>query len=738
VHGISPIGRSNNLLSGSGAYRTPEDAISSSSIEYDELGQVIGRRGQNGQYIRYRYDANGNVIKIIDSQNKETLLGYDARNRRIKMTDAKGGVTAMTYDVGDRLKQVTDPRGKVTTFVNDGFGDLWETSSPDAGTTRYSYDVLGNPSLMVRNGIQTIYEHDGLGRLKLVTAAGSSLHYLYDGCANGKGLLCQISGSTGSVSYTYTPEGLPATQTNVMPDGGSASVGHSYDGLGRLTGISYPDGTSVGYGYTAGRPTTMTVTVAGTTTTVVSDARYLPFSGPAGWSYGNGLNRTYSYDGDRRIVGVATGTATGIWQSLTYAYDNLNRIIAITNGVNADLTHGFGYDELSRITSVQTAGVTHAFEYDANGNRTVEVRNGVSSNYEISPEGNRLLGVAGGTPKSFSYDLVGNVVNDGSNSYTYDSFNRMTSVLANGTLTNYVLNGLGERIYKETAGVKQWFVYGPMNSLLAEHKSGQGWSSYAYFNGEPVAMIRGGVVNYIHGDYLGRPEIVTNGTRTVIWRAENAAFGRTVTIDAIGGLNIGFPGQYHDAETGNWNNGYRDYDDRLGRYIQSDPIGLDGGMNTYVYAGGNPISFVDPLGLQATVGPGIPVGGMPRASDACTDAALADSILNLTPGIGAIKAFSEEPNSLDTMSGVMSTTTVMTEVGTRRADAASNARLQDLERWGRNRREQTALRTSIQANSGLNKFLRGIGRNLGILSLGIEAAKFSEAAEKCWCKARGK
>lgn len=63
-------------------------------------------------------------------------------------------------------------------------------------------------------------------------------------------------------------------------------------------------------------------------------------------------------------------------------------------------------------------------------------------------------------------------------------------------------------------------------------------------------------------------------------------------------LNLGFPGQYYDAETAAWNNGFRDYSSVLGRYIESDPIGLGGGINSYAYASANPILSIDPNGTN--------------------------------------------------------------------------------------------------------------------------------------------
>jgi RHS repeat-associated protein len=108
---------------------------------------------------------------------------------------------------------------------------------------------------------------------------------------------------------------------------------------------------------------------------------------------------------------------------------------------------------------------------------------------------------------------------------------------------------------------------------------------------------------FIHNDHLGTPKRLTDTQGQVVWSLQTTPFGE-IYEEIANGITLlnGFPGQYRDSETGLSYNYYRDYDPSIGRYIQSDPIGLGGGLNTYGYVGGDPISKVDPIGLyESTV-----------------------------------------------------------------------------------------------------------------------------------------
>ena len=102
---------------------------------------------------------------------------------------------------------------------------------------------------------------------------------------------------------------------------------------------------------------------------------------------------------------------------------------------------------------------------------------------------------------------------------------------------------------------------------------------------------------YVHADHLGSPQAMTDDAQQEVWRIDTRPFGEVEALTWTVENNQRFPGQYADAESGYSQNWFRDYEPALGRYLQSDPIGLAGGINTFAYVGGNPINLVDVYGL---------------------------------------------------------------------------------------------------------------------------------------------
>jgi RHS repeat-associated protein len=134
----------------------------------------------------------------------------------------------------------------------------------------------------------------------------------------------------------------------------------------------------------------------------------------------------------------------------------------------------------------------------------------------------------------------------------------------------------------------------------------------------PDAANPGGapIAYFIHADHIDTPRVVVDRSNSVRWRWLAEPFGATAAETNPSGLgafafNLRFPGQYLDQESGLHYNYFRDYDASVGRYVQSDPVGLAGGINTYAYVEGDPLSGIDPQGLM---GRGIPNYSGPSTS----------------------------------------------------------------------------------------------------------------------------
>jgi RHS repeat-associated protein len=212
---------------------------------------------------------------------------------------------------------------------------------------------------------------------------------------------------------------------------------------------------------------------------------------------------------------------------------------------------------------------------------------------------------------------------------SHDVFIKWLQPDGEGSSTNYNVRVSGESTHRIIVQHDQhsrgdWvflgnFDFAPAGSSLSQYVSLTGFdnrfgSEGSYLEADAVKIVPTIVpdgyldLKYIHNDHLGTPQIATDGSGQIVWSASYKPFGEaTVDEDPDGdgtdySLNIRFPGQYHDAESGLHYNYFRDYDPNVGRYIESDPIGLRGALNTFTYVGSDPINAIDPSGLVKLYG----------------------------------------------------------------------------------------------------------------------------------------
>ena len=242
---------------------------------------------------------------------------------------------------------------------------------------------------------------------------------------------------------------------------------------------------------------------------------------------------------------------------------------------------------------------SQVMSYDANGNRSSINESGTLYSYNNQANSNRLLSTAGPSARTYSYDAVGNVIGDGTYSYGYDDRGRLVDV---DNAISYRHNGLGQRVEKDDGTDTRLFVYDDAGNLIGEYDdNGVAIVEHVWFAGAPVAILEGSNAFYVHTDHLGTPRTITDGNNA-IWRWQSDPFGSTMADEDPDGdgnpleYNLRFPGQYYDDETGLHYNYYRTYDPSTGRYLESDPIGLLGGLNTYGYGYQNPSRYTDPTG----------------------------------------------------------------------------------------------------------------------------------------------
>ena len=577
-----------------------------STTTYDAQDNVTSVTDLRGLVTQYKYDGLGNRIEQISPDTKTTqYTSHDGNGNLLTMVDASLQITTYIYDALSRLDAVTYADGSTVDYIYDaGINALGRLSSiayanitgTQTGSSAWSYDIYGRTLSKTETintvALTTTYQyHVSTGQLiNMTTTGGHAVAYSY---LNGKLNSINVDNQSILSAMTYDPFG-PATS---WLWGNGALSQRNYNQDGQLD--TYTLGNNIhDINYTlSGNVQNITNL---TTATVPQTFNYDDLHRLKEYNNVTG-NKSYNYDTNSNRIGLTDIATT---QSDTYVIDPVsNKLTSITGMTNAT----YGYNTNGNIIH---DGI-HSFEYDAS-NRLVSVDAGQAI-YQINALGQRVQKTL--TP-------LGNINGDG----TFDrtDINSLRKYIRQGgsyvagydcnqdkVLNKDDLRCLRERIQYQNKNPDApvdngitLYVYNEEGQLVAEHTdTGIAKQEVIYFGNMPVAVLENNLMNYIHTDHLGTPRMITNNTNIPVWTWESDPFGTTSAnsdpdgdgIDVV--FNHRFAGQYYDWETGLHYNYFRDYDPSTGRYVQSDPIGLAGGLNTYGYVGGNPLIFVDPFGL---------------------------------------------------------------------------------------------------------------------------------------------
>ena len=309
---------------------------------------------------------------------------------------------------------------------------------------------------------------------------------------------------------------------------------------------------------------------------------------------------------------VGHGTA-GTILSLAYGYDAADNVHTLNDGVTPANDQTFAYDAMNRLASASGAYGAYTWTYDKIGDRLSEqLGSNAASTYAYASNSPHLASVTGnGVVTTVTTGRAGEITalspSPGSaTTMAYNDSLRLQGVTTPTSHETYLYDAWGRqatRTLQASPSVETGFLYTPGGTLLEEaQNTGGAWTAeadYISLNGQPLAVFSPvtGALTTLLDDRLGTPQKGTSSTQAVVWAATYLPFGQATTTGSIT-QDLRLPGQIADANTGLYQNFHRDYIPWLGRYLETDPLGLAAGVNTYAYAGQNPLRNVDPSGLQ--------------------------------------------------------------------------------------------------------------------------------------------
>jgi RHS repeat-associated protein len=592
---------------------------------YNQLKSVTDPLGRT---ITLTYDSLGNLRQVTDPLANKSTFTYDALGRPVTATSYIGAsplTTTFTYD-GPDLVQVKDPLNRIVTLTPDLVGRILSLRDPLGRLSRSEYDALDRITAQIDpQGFTARYGYDGNGNLlTFVNHKNQITRFAYD--ARNRAI-SKTDALLKVESYKYDAAGNPIFLT----DRKGQVTGSTYDFLNRLTKVSYGATSTTTPVYTssttyvhdkANRLTTVQDSLAGNITRAYDNrfdtlTQEVTPEGTVNYSYyANGLRRTmtpsggtaitYGYDAANRLASISQAAGAGggpiptTVQTVTMGYDTAGRqsSLKLPNGIQIT----YGYDNASQLTGITykksdatTVIGTLAYTYDANGQRTA-IGGTLANTGHPKPFGVALYDANNKLTKldavTYTYDNNGNLLSDGTSTYTWNARDQLVSI-AGANAATYIYDGLGRRRQKGTVGTLYdgWNPIQLKNGTTVVENRLTGLGLDAYY-----ARVTGGVVQSYVTDALGSTLRLSDGTQNYV---------ASYTYDPYGGTAgtantnlVKYTGREQDfADLYYYRNRY--YKPSIGRFISEDPIGLAGGSNLYGYVGGNPVNWLDPLGLTA-------------------------------------------------------------------------------------------------------------------------------------------
>ena len=606
------------------------------TTSYDALNRPTHINHPNPVFdIRYDYDTGsygkGRLTSIQD-RSGTTLLNYDHRGNLISQSiDTGEHLLSLTYayDLANRKTTVTYPSGRIVEFGYNAVGRLSSIQTTDQEST---ITIASNLEYLPFGPLTTMSYGNGIKM-----SASFDLDYQ---------MLSLDHHSTLGRDYHYDNAG------NILNiddrENSSLSQGFGYDALNRISAASGSYGSIV-YSYDASG-NRLTLTDNDSDHSYVVDTASNRSLSSNNWDHyydenGNVISKTETEDAER--------------DGYYYQYNQRNRLAgasrrATVNGETLDtLLATYVYNARGQRAKKVTAEDTVHYLYSPEGKLLAEVNNEGVSLREYIYLNEQPIAVAQALftqypaetgPDTFLDDTHPATSNTGNwkqvkkkgaygdyyhrsentgsqyrwnldevNASDYEVYAWWPKVRKNNANANYSIVHSGEvstSIQHQGRRGKQWVYLGTYSF------SGDG-NEYIALSDEGGKTAADGIrlveilppppplisteIFYIHSDHLDTPQILTDEFRNIAWKANYKPFGEAQVDIATIANNLRFPGQHYDDVTGLHQNYFRDYDPALGRYVQSDPMGLSGGINPYTYVNLNSLINTDPFGLEVKV-----------------------------------------------------------------------------------------------------------------------------------------